>query len=444
MEVHIARDIGLYLQEVSVSCSYRYSFFFLFCAAFLVLCGCSSGRIAPTSPGGPSSTGPSSPPSTVAYVYVTNQPSSGSPYQIVGYAVDASGQLTAVPGSPFSQNVFSLGASGGYVVAAAATEPEINSYTIGSNGALTMATQFNYQQQTGYASDSGTICGGLGGFVFDRSGQFLYAGVGDINCSNNDAVASFTFNSSNGSVSYLGNTNIGYEASPAVALLGNNAFAYSAFNDECMYGGIMSFERGSNGLLNETPSTITPAQGPPAPSGSTSSGVKQPSYAAGLTAADGSNHVAMAEFPCYAQNGVAATQVQLATYTADANGNLTTADTSVTMPATAISPMDMKMSPSGTLLAVGGIGGVQVFHFNGASSVTSFTNVLTTDNISHMFWDNSNHLYAITLSGGSLGVSPGKLHVFTVTDTAATEAPGSPYTIAAPMSLAVQSEVSAS
>jgi len=420
-------------------CSRLVRFSILSCIASFVLSGCSGGRFATGS-----STGTSSPPSTAAHVYVTSQPSSGSPYEIVAYTANANGQLTPVSGSPFNQNVYSLGASGGYLVAAAATEPEINSYTIGSNGALTMATQFNYQQQTGYVSNIDTVCGDLGGFVFDRSGQSLYAAVANIDCSNNNAVASFSFDSSNGSLSYLGNTNIGYEASPAISLLGNNDFAYSAFNDQCMYGGIMSFGRGANGLLSEMPYTITPANGPAAPPGSTSSGVKQPSYAAGLTAADSSNHVAMAEFPCYAQGGVAATQVQLATYTSDANGNLTTADTYATMPATAVNPLDLKMSPSGTLLAVGGVGGLQVFHFNGASSITSFTSVLTTDNISQMFWDNSNHLYAITLSVGSLAVNPGKLHVFTITDTAATEAPGSPYTIAAPASLAVQSVASAS
>jgi hypothetical protein len=168
--------------------------------------------------------------------------------------------------------------------------------------------------------------------------------------------------------------------------------------------------------------------------------VKLPSYAAGLTATDTSNHVAIGEYPCYAQNGVAATKLQLAAYTTDASGNLTTTDTYATMPSTTINPLDLEMSPSGTILAVGGVGGLQVFHFNGASSITSFGNVLTTDNISQMFWDNSNHLYAITMTAGSLAASPGKLHVFTITDTSASEAPGSPYTVTTPLSLAVQSK----
>jgi predicted small secreted protein len=403
------------------------------CAASLALSGCNSSS-GSGSPAGSSTT------STVAYIYVSNQTASGGPNQIVAYAADAQGQLAPVSGSPFNQSVTSLAASGGYLVAASASTPGINTYMIGSNGALTLGPQFNYTQETGYQSNSNSTCGAIGGLVLDRMGQSLYASVDNIACSSNNAIASFTFDSSNGNLSYLGNVNIGYESSAAISFLGNNEFAYSALNDACMYGGISPFSRGSTGLLASTPMVETPQFGPPAPLGATSSGVKQPSYAAGLTATDTTNHVAIAEFPCYAQNGVAATQVQLAAYTADASGNLTTVDTSATMPATTISPQDIEMSPSGSVLAVGGIGGLQLFNFNGAISITKLTGVLTTDNISQIFWDKSNHLYAITLSAGSLTVSPGKLHVFTVTDTSASEAPGSPYTITTPIALAVQSE----
>lgn len=411
----------------------------LMSAASLVLSGCNSSSAGSGSTGTPSTT-PSQANSTAAYVYVSNQTASGGPSQIMAYSANANGQLTAVTGSPFNQSVGSIAASGGYLMAASTSQPDINSYTIGSNGALTLATSFNYTQQTGYQSSIDTVCGDAGGLVFDRTGQSLYTSVDNINCSNNNAIASFTFDSSNGSLNYLGNANIGYESSSAISFLGNNTYAFSALYDACMYGGISSFSRSNTGLLADIANVKTPEYGPPAPPGATSSGVAQPSYAAGMTAADTTNHVAIAEFPCYALNGVGATQVQFAAYTADSSGNLTTTDTYATMPATAIDLQDMEMSPSGSLLAVGGIGGLQVFNFNGASSITKFTGVLTTDSISQMFWDNSNHLYAITLSSGSLAVSPGKLHVFTVTDTSSSEAPGSPYTITTPIALAVQSE----
>jgi outer membrane protein assembly factor BamB len=57
--------------------------------------------------------------------------------------------------------------------------------------------------------------------------------------------------------------------------------------------------------------------------------------------------------------------------------------------------------------------------------------LLTAESISQMFWDDSNHLYAISQSSGTL-------HVFTITPSAASEAPGSPYTLNQPLYIAVQ------
>ena len=86
----------------------------------------------------------------------------------------------------------------------------------------------------------------------------------------------------------------------------------------------------------------------------------------------------------------------------------------------------MKMSPSGKVLAIAGASGVQVFHFNGANSVTAFSGLMTRDEVDQMFWDDANHLYAVSRSAG-------KLFVFTVTDTSCRPAPGSPYTIGSPL-----------
>jgi len=94
---------------------------------------------------------------------------------------------------------------------------------------------------------------------------------------------------------------------------------------------------------------------------------------------------------------------------------------------------DVAMSPSGQLLAVAGTGGLQVFHFNGADPITHYTGLLTTDSVNQMFWDDDNHLYAISQSAG-------KLFVFTVTPTRHGQAPGSPYTITNPQEMAVLSK----
>jgi hypothetical protein len=123
---------------------------------------------------------------------------------------------------------------------------------------------------------------------------------------------------------------------------------------------------------------------------------------------------------------------QLATYTANESGDLTTSSTRENMPETLVANVtDLKMSPSGKLLAVGGTAGLQVFHFNGSDPITHYTNLLTKDEIDQFFWDNDSHLYAISRHAG-------KLFVFTITPTSVSEAAGSPYAIAQPQNIIVQ------
>jgi hypothetical protein len=128
---------------------------------------------------------------------------------------------------------------------------------------------------------------------------------------------------------------------------------------------------------------------------------------------------------------------QLATYTSQSDGSLTTNSTYANMPATEAGGdcntcyvTDYWMSPSGKFLAVAGTSGLQIFRFNSANPITRFTGLLTKDSINQLFWDNANHLYAISAKSG-------KLFVFTVTSQGAVEASGSPHTIASPSSLIV-------
>jgi hypothetical protein len=101
------------------------------------------------------------------------------------------------------------------------------------------------------------------------------------------------------------------------------------------------------------------------------------------------------------------------------------------MPRVAVGSLtDLKADPNGKLLAVAGATGLQVFHFNGAHPIKHYTPLLATDPIDQIFWDSSNHLYAISSSAS-------KLYVFTVTETKYRQAPGSPYSISGPISLAV-------
>jgi hypothetical protein len=147
--------------------------------------------------------------------------------------------------------------------------------------------------------------------------------------------------------------------------------------------------------------------------------------------ADATNHIVIAEQPANPP-GCAQGPVQLATYTAASNGNIHTNSTYKNMPAPKVQNIyDMKTSPSGKLLAVAGSEGLQIFHFNGGSPLTHYTGLITTTPITQMFWDNNDHLYAISQSTG-------KLLVFTITPTEHKMAVGSPYSITQPQDIIVQ------
>lgn len=359
----------------------------------------------------------------VAYIYVANtpnpNPTSYSPNQITAYAANAEGRLTPVPGSPFNEDVASMAVDGKYLIAAAGNEQLINTYDIHSNGSLTFVTH------TDYALDNSNNCGGAGAIFLDHTGRSLYLQEYNIDCANS-GTASYDFDSSTGMLKYLGNTITGseYGNSNPASFIGNNIFAYAAGPSGCYIYSISGFRRAGNGLLSEfddgAPAYL---QGPPG-------GFRI--FAPDLAAADTTNHVAIAETPADPP-GCLGLPVRISTWTANASGKLTTTSSYKNMPTTAIiNPYDMKMAPSGRLLAIAGQEGLQVLHFDGARPARIYTPLLTKDPINMMFWDKSNHLYAISQSAN-------KLYVFTITDNVYHEAPGSPYAISSPEDIIVQS-----
>ena len=153
-------------------------------------------------------------------------------------------------------------------------------------------------------------------------------------------------------------------------------------------------------------------------------------YCPYLAAEDTTNHLAISVQQLNS-NWDPVGSPQLATYTADNLGNLTTNSTFSNMPSTAVRAVtDIWMSPSGELLAVAGTSGLQIFHFNGSNPITRYTGLLTRDEVDQLFWDNDNHVYAISRPAG-------KLFIFTVTSTSVSQAPGSPYTITNPQNIIV-------
>lgn len=345
-----------------------------------------------------SSTGP------VAYVYVVSAPTATTGV-IYGAAAAANGTLTSIPGSPFQYNVNYMAANARWLFGVANADEDIDSFAIGSNGALTL-------KDTYVVTSNGN---GVISEYFDRTGSTLYA---DLYSTNNDYL-SYSIDQLTGQITAMGDLGGGPGNGSPVSFIGNNVYAYSS---SCYHFGaeIVGVQRASNGTLSYLSNFK-----PPLPA-EKSGGF----YCPWLAAADPTNHLAIAIEPLnsnWAQDG----PWQLAVYTADGSGNLTTTSTDQNMPGVMVGTVsDYSMSPSGKYLAVGGTSGLQIFHFNSANPITKFTGLLTSDSVSQVVWDNANHLYAISYSAG-------KVFVYDVTSTGVKQAPGSPYSVVNPQNLIV-------
>ena len=358
----------------------------LYSLAFAAICASTvlaSAQVPSPQTEVPSTTSP------VAYVYVSSSPSNGK-YQINGYSAGPNGRLTAISGSPFSAN-------GTYYVAMTSkwmfgvSGSNIYSLSIASNGSLKQVSEVSTNSQELFQVAS-----------LDHTGSTLYAGF--IGGSGDNGYDFYSVNNTTGALSFIGSaggSDPDYGNTP-LAFLSNNVYAYSSFCallDPTIFG----FQRSSNGTT--TPLNILPSM----PSGA--------SYCPYKAAPDTTNHVAIPVWDISNQ------KYQLSVYTADSSGNLTTTSNISNMPYVAVGSVeDIWPSPSGNYLAVGGSAGLQLFHFNGASPITKFTGRLGSIQVDQVFWDNANHLYAISRNAG-------KLYVLTVVSTGVTLAPGSPYNI---------------
>jgi hypothetical protein len=132
--------------------------------------------------------------------------------------------------------------------------------------------------------------------------------------------------------------------------------------------------------------------------------------------------------------------VQLASFSVDAAGNLSSTNTPETMPVSPFFPTGSTFSPSGNLFvtwADNGLGnpslgnGIQIYNFNGAAPLTYNTSLLSGGPVDQVAWDASNHLYAISKANNML-------YVFTVTPASATQVAA--WSIGAPFKMLVVSE----
>jgi len=282
-------------------------------------------------------------------------------------------------------------------------EINIASFSIASNGALKLTDSFLAEAN-----------GGLFSLFLDHTGSTLYT---DYYTTNNDYLT-YGIDQASGQLTFVNDLAGGPSNNSPVSFVGNNEFAYSS---SCYHftPSIYGVQRASDGAL--TYLTSNPPF-PAAPSGDF--------WCPWLAAADPTNHLAVAMQPLTGDWGIAG-PYQLASYTVDGSGNLTTSDTYESMPKVLVGTVnDYWMSPDGKYLAVGGTTGLQIYHFNEANPITRFTGLLTKNEVDQMFWDNANHLYAITSTAG-------ELYVYTITSKGVAQAPGSPHSITAPENVIV-------
>lgn len=365
-------------------------------------------------------TGSSSP---VAYVYFSRYspgynsltPGKGKT-QIEAYKVAADGSLTKVAGAPFAVKGAStqLAANNKYLFAATHIQQadngypkKINSYKIGANGALTLSHVLGGANVTN--------------ITLDHTGETLYgqrSGQGDL--------LAYDVRWSDGGLEYLGNTyapsldgQLPFFNAP-LTFTGDNKYAYANTLDGYMRAGNHSLIdlhiAGPDVFSYET---VADPQG----------------NLAGLTKG--------------VANGMSV--FGIASYKVGADGSLTTGWTSEEGSLITLKDVNsLSMSPSGKILAVGGLGGVQLLHWNGTAAATAYKllpikaypgggQALDVPGSAVVLqWDNANHLYAYEegFTPAPSGAT-GYLYVWTVTASGVKSAPGSPHAFSGPISTVV-------
>jgi hypothetical protein len=352
--------------------------------------------------------------STAAYVYIQIQGPAGAVY---GFKASSTGQLSAIPGAPWKPTGLLIGDNKQLLVTMG--QDNLHSWAIESNGAIGGALESNPDTDYGDECDTGTNLGA----VLDHTGQYVYVLQQNGSC---EAYKSFQISDqySEGVFDGVGET----EASPASgggdglpSILGNETFAYADQFDGSL-NSILGFQRNSSGALQ-------------------SIGLMNPTFPGSAAyiphhpdASPAGNYVVLQEY------ADASNEVQLASFSVDAAGNLSSTNTPETMPVSPFFPTGSTFSPSGNLFvtwADNGLGnpslgnGIQIYNFNGAAPLTYNTSLLSGGPVDQVAWDASNHLYAISKANNML-------YVFTVTPASATQVAA--WSIGAPFKMLVVSE----
>jgi 6-phosphogluconolactonase len=373
--------------------------------------------------GGSGGSGSGSGSGSTEFAYVSATTSSSS-YQIQGFSVANSGALTPISGSPFATQGYgplSMAASDSMLFGSDGYS--IDSFSIASDGAIKEVSSFKAGNLSSSSPPQPT--GGPVDVFLDpsRSGSSLYDGFENLDGTENNGYQALTVNSS-GTIGLIGNQGASPALGAPLAFSGDGQFA---FTSSCYHGTpmISGFAVGSNGGLTGL-SDANFSDLPAAPSGD--------SYCPIGAATDASNHLIVSVGVTQPEALQSSGPWQLATYTIDGSGNVTTTSTSSSMPTTSVGqPASYLLSPDNKYLAVGGQSGVQVFSYDSSTgTITALdgSSVLTGDAISQVAWDSGDHLFALAADVNSL-------YVYAVSSSGATAVSGSPYAVQGAYGLAV-------
>ena len=361
----------------------------------------------------------------VAYVYVQTQKG------VNVYDTASNGKLTLVAGSPFATSGQMGGINGSHLISVGTND--LHSYAIESNGAVgKQASEVNTQSYSGANCGSTSFNGVSNGALLDHTGKYFYIQLfgAQYQQGNTTCAAWQTYRvASNGDLTFLGSSETenyvdgSAQKSTVPTISSNDKFGFGVTGQEYGTNVFSPFAISSDGVLGNNANFKETD-----PKGNPDGDWYYYPVIYPVVAADPSGHLAALMF---SENGPpfgATGAWQLASYTINSKGGISSTNTYADMPAPEVAqtyggPFLLQTSTSGKLLALAAYPGLQLFHFNGASPITTYGPVLLPNvNIDQLAWDNSNHLYALSYSAQAL-------YVFTVTPTSTSEVAGSPFKV---------------
>jgi hypothetical protein len=358
---------------------------------------------------------------SAAYVYVGAGDNSGNGY-VIGYSVASDGSAQPVPGSPLNGASQSLVGAGHSLFAT--DGKNIVTYAAAPDGSLSESSSVD-----GTAYDLDRQTSGVGALSLTPDGHNLYTDEWYFDGANN-AYLSWRVGE-NGQLSYLPSPT----SFPPYSTAGGWPFSFTADSryaytwSMCRFDGqAWGFARLPDGGLTQTPMET---QGPPPQQGQEGSQCSQ------AVAVSTLGYAAIAwngDFCCGGPPLIAA-------YAISGDGELQLVPGSEQAISCTDSPMTF--DPSGRYLAVA-CNGIQVYELGAQGQLATVGSPVDTSiAFSNLGWDASNHLYAITDQSSQLcqsGDSACGLYIFNSSAGVLSLAPGSPYSMAQPGSLAVLSE----